>query len=96
MSVNSYAQLMSAWSGSLLGPSGDVVVALTPDSGVTASGKCSICMEHFRPKDTTNTLQCSHRFHHGCLSCWVQIRPSCPLCRRSIGMISRSHTEQSS
>jgi len=43
---------------------------------------CSICFEELgeQPKE----LECKHRFHAECLVRWVDLNPTCPICRRLI------------
>ena len=41
---------------------------------------CSICIEPLGID--TRTTVCGHSFHHACLTKWITINPSCPICRR--------------
>lgn len=43
---------------------------------------CSICLESINT-NTTYTI-CNHKFHHSCLSTWIQNNNTCPLCRTQL------------
>ncbi|XP_019186432.1 PREDICTED: E3 ubiquitin-protein ligase At1g63170-like [Ipomoea nil] len=46
---------------------------------------CVICLEELTAGTDAAVMPCSHHsFHDDCLSSWVEISPSCPLCRRKI------------
>ncbi len=45
---------------------------------------CSICMFDFEQVENLYETQCKHTFHIECLSTWVRINKTCPLCRNSI------------
>ena len=47
------------------------------------SETCSICMEE-NSHETTVGLDCGHFFHKKCLTDWIRIRGSCPMCRRQL------------
>jgi len=45
--------------------------------------QCSICLEDF---DATAVAinPCSHAFHESCLQKWIEISPTCPICRADV------------
>ncbi|KAG9449107.1 hypothetical protein H6P81_009072 [Aristolochia fimbriata] len=50
----------------------------------TAGGggsSCTVCMEDFEPERGGKRLPCSHVFHESCISSWLSLGDSCPLCR---------------
>ncbi|KAI3771595.1 hypothetical protein L6452_02761 [Arctium lappa] len=53
-------------------------------SRATPMEVCPICLhqlDHFEP---TTSLICQHFFHASCLSMWVIVNPTCPMCRRLV------------
>ena len=42
--------------------------------------ECSICLDIDNANSWT-ILQCSHKFHNQCISTWLQINQTCPICR---------------
>ncbi|KAK4344280.1 hypothetical protein RND71_037374 [Anisodus tanguticus] len=45
-------------------------------------GLCIVCMEGFqRGVDHGKHVPCDHVFHANCLTKWLSLRNSCPLCR---------------
>lgn len=46
-----------------------------------SSSECPICLHSFRVGDRLSSLPCCHVHHHTCLSEWLHIRASCPMCK---------------
>jgi len=44
--------------------------------------ECSICLDKL--DKNIFILKCNHKFHKECLSRWLNVNPSCPLCRSII------------
>ena len=42
--------------------------------------KCCICLKQFVANETVK-VDCGHKFHVQCLTPWLQLHNSCPLCR---------------
>ncbi|XP_031130669.1 E3 ubiquitin-protein ligase RING1-like [Ipomoea triloba] len=42
---------------------------------------CSVCLEKFLAGVKISSLPCSHVFHHGCISSWLEKSSSYPICR---------------
>ena len=45
---------------------------------------CSICIDNYHKDNIIYELDCSHIFHKKCLSKWIELNNTCPLCRASI------------
>jgi len=46
---------------------------------------CSICLANFETDESTTKLpECTHQFHHPCITHWLQKSPTCPLCRTPV------------
>jgi len=45
---------------------------------------CCICLNEFNKEELLITMQCQHVFHSKCLSSWLSLNSSCPMCRRDI------------
>lgn len=41
---------------------------------------CAICMCNF---EQNKSLNCNHKFHSGCLTKWLEVNRSCPICRNN-------------
>ena len=44
---------------------------------------CPICNEEFNETDSTTT-PCKHIFHEQCLTKWIKISNTCPMCRKNL------------
>ncbi|KAL2229020.1 UNVERIFIED_CONTAM: hypothetical protein Sindi_1881700 [Sesamum indicum] len=53
-----------------------------PTVVVGCGGQCSVCMEGFG--GVGKQVHCGHVFHENCISHWLSIHNSCPLCRRKV------------
>ncbi|KAF5394923.1 E3 ubiquitin-protein ligase AMFR [Paragonimus heterotremus] len=53
--------------------------------GDGASEVCAICWD---PLSTWRLLPCRHAFHESCLRSWLEQNPTCPTCRRELGVPS--------
>ena len=49
---------------------------------IIKDGECSICLDTLTEQQTT--IICQHTFHSECIGKWLQIKPSCPVCRQDI------------
>jgi len=43
---------------------------------------CSICLNSIKKEEDTIKTNCKHLFHTECISRWLKIKTSCPLCRK--------------
>lgn len=46
--------------------------------------ECCICLTAYSDGAQLCTLPCNHHFHYGCISRWLRINASCPLCKFNI------------
>lgn len=52
---------------------------------------CPICLSEYSPKETLRTIPaCQHCFHADCIDEWLRLNASCPVCRNSPKLSSRS------
>uniref|UniRef100_A0A1B0FCH2 RING-type E3 ubiquitin transferase n=1 Tax=Glossina morsitans morsitans TaxID=37546 RepID=A0A1B0FCH2_GLOMM len=42
---------------------------------------CAICLDDFELHENVRRLACRHEFHIHCLKPWLEMNPTCPLCR---------------
>ena len=53
--------------------------------GAEAAGKdCPICQEELTREGSYKKMPCGHVYHEQCLTRWLQIHNSCPVCRASV------------
>eukprot|EP00835_Amoeboradix_gromovi_P001999 NODE_103_length_20051_cov_0.229401.p11 type:complete len:208 gc:universal NODE_103_length_20051_cov_0.229401:12278-12901(+) len=48
------------------------------------TGSCTICLEEFKAKDECLVFNCKHSFHRKCVTNWLTLKNSCPLCRKPV------------
>ena len=53
-----------------------------------AVAECAICTENFEDEDLALVLKCAHAFHDECLTHWLKIHASCPICREEVTRMS--------
>ena len=52
------------------------------DEGIEDQDVCSICIDIL--EDEVEVMDCSHIYHHDCISEWMKQNPVCPVCRAYI------------
>lgn len=58
----------------------------SPGGGPTREDTmCSICRDDMADGEIVLIMPCSCRFHKACISTWLAMNPSCPLCRCVLG-----------
>jgi hypothetical protein len=45
---------------------------------------CIICLENYKYHDKVAFMNCQHKYHSNCLKTWLNVNPSCPICRKDI------------
>jgi hypothetical protein len=53
------------------------ITSIPPESGV-----CAICFKNSEKGDRWEELTCGHKFHPNCINPWLELRNTCPLCRK--------------
>ncbi|KAK4785408.1 hypothetical protein SAY86_002097 [Trapa natans] len=56
-----------------------IVMAFPAGTGA----RCSVCMEGFRV-DSGRRIPCGHVYHADCITTWLSLGDSCPLCRLKV------------
>ncbi|KAG2299776.1 hypothetical protein Bca4012_011391 [Brassica carinata] len=51
------------------------------DCHITAEANCAVCTEVFEAETEAREMPCKHIFHDDCITPWLSIRNSCPVCR---------------
>lgn len=46
--------------------------------------QCSICFEEYVAQDTVLQLPCEHVFHDQCITRWLKLHGTCPVCRKDM------------
>lgn len=65
-------------------------------SHVDAKLNCNICMEDFELDEPVRSLPCKHFYHPVCISTWLQLHGTCPVCRQSVNDLVPPVTDDSS
>ena len=59
---------------------------VTVDQGMEARGDvCAVCQETLKTGEQVKLLPCTHLFHPGCIDPWLNVKNTCPVCRKEIG-----------
>ncbi len=57
----------------------------TPQKGVGATFEsCLVCQCSYEDGETLRKLPCNHYYHVDCIDQWLQMKNTCPVCKRSI------------
>ncbi|ESO03104.1 hypothetical protein HELRODRAFT_153611, partial [Helobdella robusta] len=49
-----------------------------------SNGQCLVCFEDFTENSVVTQLSCKHVFHYRCIATWLEMKSSCPLCRKDV------------
>ncbi|KNA05680.1 hypothetical protein SOVF_188000 [Spinacia oleracea] len=56
---------------------------------------CSVCTEEFEPpRNSGRQIPCGHVYHADCISAWLSVHDSCPLCRVAVVMVDQKNAYQ--
>ncbi|XP_054717923.1 E3 ubiquitin-protein ligase RNF115-like isoform X2 [Uloborus diversus] len=44
--------------------------------------QCTVCMEDFKLDELVRRLSCDHHFHNDCITPWLELHGTCPICRK--------------
>ncbi|XP_024366323.1 E3 ubiquitin-protein ligase At1g12760-like [Physcomitrium patens] len=66
---------------------------LTERSLFEDDAECCICLSSYEDGVELRHLPCSHHFHSTCISKWLRINATCPLCKYNIVHGNRNRTE---
>lgn len=47
---------------------------------------CAICLESYEDSEFLMILYCKHNFHYECVSIWLDINNSCPICKKDLDL----------
>lgn len=45
---------------------------------------CAVCQENFKVAEFVKKLACNHLFHNDCITPWLRVNDTCPLCRQPV------------
>ncbi|RDD41665.1 RING finger protein 24 [Trichoplax sp. H2] len=52
------------------------------ESGKCLNVSCPICLEDFKKRNTIAYCKCRHAYHVSCLTTWLKVKNTCPLCQQ--------------
>ncbi|KAK4352901.1 hypothetical protein RND71_028419 [Anisodus tanguticus] len=52
---------------------------------------CTVCMERFESSIGAKQVTCGHVFHSHCLTNWLSLHNTCPLCRFQVTVSRQTH-----
>lgn len=61
----------------------ELTVSSLPTVAAT-EGRCTVCMEDFLQAFPGKQVPCGHVFHATCISTWISLCNSCPVCRSGV------------
>ncbi|XP_077113201.1 RING finger protein 122-like [Ranitomeya variabilis] len=47
---------------------------------------CAVCLDEFKLEEEVGVCPCTHAFHTKCLTKWLEVRNSCPMCNKTISV----------
>ncbi|KAF6202158.1 hypothetical protein GE061_004556 [Apolygus lucorum] len=64
-------------------------VTISLDQLKERSLQCSVCLEELQVNEVAKKLPCEHYYHERCIVPWLELRSTCPDCRRNL--VPESH-----
>ncbi|XVE90134.1 hypothetical protein DITRI_Ditri20bG0053700 [Diplodiscus trichospermus] len=62
-------------------PAQKEAVEAMPTVTVEDNVQCSVCLEDIKIGSEAKEMPCKHKFHGGCITPWLELHSSCPVCR---------------
>ncbi|KAE8686196.1 RNF181 protein [Hibiscus syriacus] len=59
-------------------------VVATQEDLVNNNALCAVCKDEINLGETMKQLPCAHRYHGDCITPWLGIRNTCPVCRHEL------------
>ncbi|KAK8485235.1 hypothetical protein V6N13_117089 [Hibiscus sabdariffa] len=59
-------------------------VVVTQEDLVNNNALCAVCKDDIKVGETMKQLPCAHRYHGDCITPWLGIRNTCPVCRHEL------------
>lgn len=56
--------------------------------------QCSVCWEDFVLDESVRQLECEHIFHKDCITPWLELHATCPVCRKPQNEAAAAHSRQ--
>lgn len=56
---------------------------------------CPICLENYQYEEFLMVLYCGHNFHYECVSIWLDINNSCPVCKKDLDVSITLYEDES-
>uniref|UniRef100_A0A1A9VZI9 RING-type domain-containing protein n=1 Tax=Glossina brevipalpis TaxID=37001 RepID=A0A1A9VZI9_9MUSC len=60
----------------------EIFDTLTRETTNDDDTSCSVCLNEFQVPATVCELSCKHIFHQECIRKWLELKRTCPLCRK--------------
>ncbi|KAK4189803.1 hypothetical protein QBC35DRAFT_121400 [Podospora australis] len=67
-------------------PASQAAIDKLPLRELEEESKCVVCVEDMPKGEKVAVLPCTHSFHGECVTPWLKLHNTCPVCRRSVEM----------
>lgn len=68
-------------------------VVVISQAQIDENVQCAICMEDYKLSEEARQLPCKHFFHESCISQWLKLHGTCPVCRKTLSGEDTSQRE---